>query len=138
RRFGRVFLDIPNLCFAMHQFPVDVFFPPSVDPDCRSLLPLFSFDASVLVTCPSKQSFSFASTVSADTVRIDRRFVSVEMFFVPTVPMVSWPVCRANDPTWRRESANAFQLGQRELIHAVLWCECPASVGNGESVRPLR
>src|SRR5712672_2228624 len=41
----------------MHQFPVDVFFPPSVDPDCRSLLPLFSFDASVLVTCPSKQSF---------------------------------------------------------------------------------
>jgi hypothetical protein len=59
-RFGRVLLDISDLHFAMQQFPVDVLFPLSVDPNCRSFLPLFSFDASVLVTCPSKQSFSFA------------------------------------------------------------------------------
>jgi hypothetical protein len=43
----------------VQQFPVGILFPPSVNPDCWSLLPLFSFDASVLITHPSKQSSSF-------------------------------------------------------------------------------
>src|SRR5438067_13866487 len=89
RRFRRVLLDVPNLSLAMHESSCDVFFLPSVYPSCGTLLPLFFFNTSVLITCPFKQSLSFAYTVSADTVRIWHLPLLVERIFGW---LLDWPV----------------------------------------------
>ena len=114
--------DITHLILALVPSAI------SVDPDCRSLLPLFAFDASVLITCPFKQSFSFVQTVSADTVRIDRRFISVEMFFVPRPAdgqLASLPSQRSSVEARKRQRFPTWTAGidpRRAFVRRVRGC----------------